>query len=91
MMRAVSKALFRAHVEGQLKSEIMSRPELFVEPDPELPLAILDQKEAGKKLLLITNSDYHYTNKMMQHCLIAFSLMIWAGEICLTWSRTIQW
>ncbi|TQD72846.1 hypothetical protein C1H46_041612 [Malus baccata] len=45
----------------------MSKPELFVTPDPELPLALLDQKEAGKKLLLITNSDYHYTNKMMQH------------------------
>ncbi|KAJ6904185.1 hypothetical protein NC651_021355 [Populus alba x Populus x berolinensis] len=92
---AVGKALFRAHVEGQLKvnvlmgvhfavlmvirstkdvlidsilqSEIMSNPELFVEPDPELPLALLDQKEAGKKLLLITNSDYHYTDKMMKH------------------------
>lgn len=24
----------------------MSKPELFVEPDPELPLALLDQKEA---------------------------------------------
>ncbi|CAN4104636.1 unnamed protein product [Withania somnifera] len=66
-MQAVGKALFRAHVEGQLKSEIMSKPELFVEPDPELPLALLDQKEAGKRLLLITNSDYHYTDKMMQH------------------------
>ncbi|KAL9237571.1 hypothetical protein vseg_012103 [Gypsophila vaccaria] len=67
LYKAVGKALFRAHVEGQLKSEIMSKPELFVEPDPELPLALLDQKEAGKKLLLITNSDYHYTDKMMTH------------------------
>lgn len=67
LYKAVGKALFRAHVEGQLKSEIMAKPELFVEPDPELPLALLDQKEAGKKLLLITNSDYHYTDKMMQH------------------------
>ncbi|KAK4403240.1 5'-nucleotidase domain-containing protein 3 [Sesamum angolense] len=67
LYKAVGKALFRAHVEGQLKSEIMSKPELFVEPDPELPLALLDQKEAGKRLLLITNSDYHYTEKMMQH------------------------
>ncbi|KAG6477564.1 hypothetical protein ZIOFF_066831 [Zingiber officinale] len=66
-MQAVSKALFRAHVEGQLKSEIMAEPERFIEPDPELPLALLDQKEAGKKLLLITNSDYHYTKQMMQH------------------------
>ncbi|KAJ6794192.1 5'-nucleotidase domain-containing protein 4-like isoform X2 [Iris pallida] len=68
----VSKALFRAHVEGQLKSEIMAEPERFVEPDPELPLALLDQKEAGKKLLLITNSDYHYTNKMMHHAFNKF-------------------
>ncbi|KAF5738804.1 putative cytosolic purine 5-nucleotidase [Tripterygium wilfordii] len=67
LYKAVGKALFRAHVEGQLKHEIMSKPELFVEPDPELPLALLDQREAGKKLLLITNSDYHYTDKMMQH------------------------
>lgn len=28
-----------------MQSEIMSEPELFVEPDPELPLALLDQKE----------------------------------------------
>ncbi|KAL2922320.1 Cytosolic purine 5'-nucleotidase [Bienertia sinuspersici] len=67
LYKAVGKALFRAHVEGQLKSEIMSKPELFVEPDPDLPLALLDQKEAGKKLLLITNSDYFYTDKMMRH------------------------
>ncbi|XP_039071346.1 5'-nucleotidase domain-containing protein 4-like [Hibiscus syriacus] len=67
LYKAVGKALFRAQVEGQLKSEIMSKPELFVEPDPELPLALLDQKEAGKKLLLITNSDYQYTDKMMRH------------------------
>lgn len=64
---AVAKALFRAHVEGRLKSEIMAEPERFVEPDPELPLALLDQKEAGKRLILITNSDYHYTDIMMQH------------------------
>lgn len=67
LYKAVGKALFRAHVEGQLKSEIMSKPELFVKPDPELPLALLDQKEAGKKLLLITNSDYIYSDKMMRH------------------------
>uniref|UniRef100_A0A1D1YCH6 Cytosolic purine 5'-nucleotidase n=1 Tax=Anthurium amnicola TaxID=1678845 RepID=A0A1D1YCH6_9ARAE len=72
LFKAVSKALFRAHVEGQLKSEIMAAPQRFIEPDPELPLALLDQKEAGKRLLLITNSDYHYTNKMMQHAFNRF-------------------
>ncbi|XXG84710.1 hypothetical protein AAC387_Pa10g2170 [Persea americana] len=72
LYKAVAKALFRAHVEGQLKSEIMAEPERFVILDPELPLALLDQKEAGKKLLLITNSDYHYSNKMMQHAFNRF-------------------
>jgi hypothetical protein len=28
-----------------LQMEIINNPELFVEPDPELPLALLDQKE----------------------------------------------
>ncbi|XP_051126621.1 uncharacterized protein LOC127248364 [Andrographis paniculata] len=67
LYKAVGKALFRAHVEGRLKSEIMSNPELFVNPDPDLPLALLDQREAGKRLFLITNSDYQYTEKMMQY------------------------
>ncbi|XP_020268839.1 uncharacterized protein LOC109844275 isoform X5 [Asparagus officinalis] len=45
LFKAVSKALFRAHVEGQLKSEIMAEPEWFVKPDTELPFALLNQKE----------------------------------------------
>jgi hypothetical protein len=28
--------------------------------------------QAGKRLLLITNSDYHYTNKMMNHAFNRF-------------------
>ena len=32
---------------GFIQSEIMSKPELFVEPDRELPLALLDQKEVS--------------------------------------------
>lgn len=72
LYKVVAKALFKAHVEGQLKTEIINEPERFVELDPELPLALLDQKEAGKRLILITNSDYHYTNKMMQHAFNRF-------------------
>ena len=35
--------------------------------DPEAPLALLDQKAAGKKLLLITNSEWSFTSRMMAH------------------------
>ena len=62
-----AQACYRTHVEGYLKKEIMNEPERFIEEDPLLPLALLDQKDAGKKLLLITNSDYEYTEKMMAY------------------------
>ncbi|WVZ20961.1 hypothetical protein V8G54_008283 [Vigna mungo] len=67
LYKAMGMALLTAHLEGHLKNEIMSNPEQFVELDPELPFTLLDQKEAGKKLVLITNSDYHYTDKMMHY------------------------
>ncbi|PNW73801.1 hypothetical protein CHLRE_13g573150v5 [Chlamydomonas reinhardtii] len=61
----VSKALYRTHVEGKLKAEIIQAPERYVELDPEMAQTLLDQRDSGKQLLLITNSDYEYTNKMM--------------------------
>lgn len=34
---------------------LLQDPERFVRPDPEMAATLLDQKEAGKMLLLITN------------------------------------
>jgi 5'-nucleotidase len=61
----VRDALDAAHVEGVLKAEIMSAPERYVHLDPEMPQALLDQQEAGKRLMLITNSEWEYTRFMM--------------------------
>ncbi|MBU6376603.1 MAG: hypothetical protein KGQ59_11445, partial [Bdellovibrionales bacterium] len=63
----VRRTLDAAHAEGRLKAEIMANPELFVELDPSVPLALLDQKNSGKKLLLITNSEWQYTQLMMAY------------------------
>lgn len=68
LYRIVRKTLDAAHMEGTLKGEIIDQPETFVEPDPELPLALLDLKHAGKKLMVITNSEWHYTSAMMTYC-----------------------
>jgi HAD superfamily 5'-nucleotidase-like hydrolase len=57
------------HVEGELKAEIIATPDVYVKHDPELALTLLDQKHAGKKLLLITNSEWAYTRAMMGHIL----------------------
>jgi 5'-nucleotidase len=65
--RLVKRVLDQAHVEGRLKAEIVAHPERFVDLDPEVPRALLDQKGAGKKLLLITNSGWPYTQAMMSY------------------------
>jgi len=55
------------HMEGRLKAEIVLRPEACVVLDPETPLTLLDQRHAGKKLLLITNSDWNFSSAMMTY------------------------
>lgn len=72
LYRRVRTSIDEAHFEGVLKAEIMEDPDRFVELDPDLPQALLDQKYAGKKLLLITNSEWSYTRFMMQYALEPF-------------------
>jgi 5'-nucleotidase len=67
--RILRGALDEAHNLSQLKPLIMADPDRFVDLDPELPLTLLDQKMAGKRLLLITNSDWAYTRAMMSYVL----------------------
>lgn len=54
----------------------MSKPELFVEPDPELPLAILDQKEVISLYLNVTIHTYK-TECNCILCYISLILIIW--------------
>ncbi|MFH1809673.1 MAG: HAD-IG family 5'-nucleotidase [Pseudomonadota bacterium] len=56
-----------AHRLGHLKAEIVADPDRFIDPDADTVRALLDQREAGKKLLLVTNSDFAYTQRMMRH------------------------
>jgi len=68
----VRTALDNAHAEGRLKAEILQAPERFLDIDPDVPLALLDQKNAGKELLLITNSEWTYTAAMLAVCIDPF-------------------
>lgn len=72
LYRLVRQSLDAAHMEGQLKAELMNDPDRFVVTDPETAMALLDQKEAGKKLLLITNSEWIYTQSMMRYAFDRF-------------------
>lgn len=72
LYKRVKQALDSAHMEGQLKTEILSNPDGFVDLDPDLPRALLDMVAAGRKLLLITNSDWAYTAPMMEYAFDRF-------------------
>lgn len=63
----VRDAMNAAHLEGELKADIVADPEQFVELDPELPRALLDLQQAGKRLFVATNSEWHYTQPMMSY------------------------
>lgn len=64
---AIQAAMFQTHVESSLKHDIIREPERYVQLDPDLAQALLDLKQAGKKLLLITNSDWVYTKSLMAY------------------------
>lgn len=65
---AVRAALDQIHAEGALKAEIVADPGRFVVRDGSEAATLLDQRAAGKRLVLITNSDWSYTRSMMSWC-----------------------
>ncbi len=93
LYRLVSQALFQAHVEGKLKAEIVQEPEKYVELDPDMAQTLLDQAQSGKKLLLITNSDYLYTQQLMSYAYDRFlpSGMKWRDLFDMVWVGAFCW
>jgi HAD superfamily 5'-nucleotidase-like hydrolase len=72
LYRLVRESTDQAHLEGELKADITRDPDRYIELDPGTALALLDQHHAGKKLLLITNSEWSYTRSMMQYAFDQF-------------------
>jgi len=68
----VRRTLDKAHLEGLLKAEILADPDRFVERDPDVPLTLLDQKESGKKVILITNSEWEYAAPILRYAFDPF-------------------
>jgi len=67
LYQAVTTSLDGAHNDGSLKRDILDAPDRFIEPDPDGVLALVDQFHAGKRLMLITNSEWEYTKRIMAH------------------------
>jgi 5'-nucleotidase len=63
----VDDALSETHMTGRLKANIVADPDRYVVLDDEIVPTLLDQRQAGKQLLLITNSDWSYTRHLMTY------------------------
>ena len=60
------------HRDGSLKSYVTDRmPQFFIQ-DKRTPLALERLKQSGKKLFIITNSDFSYTQKLLDYTLTPF-------------------
>ncbi len=67
LFQAVGASLDGSHRAGSLKRSIVADPVRFIDPDPDGVLALVDQLEAGKRLMMITNSEWDYTVRIMEH------------------------
>ena len=60
------------HRDGSLKGQVLKDLERFIIREPELPPLLEHYKRYGKKLLIITNSDFHYTKRLLDFTITPF-------------------
>ena len=65
LYRKVRARMDETHLEGTLKAEITAEPGRFIDLDPAAGQALLDQKRAGKRLMLISNAEWEYAREIM--------------------------
>jgi HAD superfamily 5'-nucleotidase-like hydrolase len=67
--RDVRYAVDKAHQDGSIKNVVRANLDRFIINDPTIPALLERYKDYGKKLMLITNSDYAYTREILDYSL----------------------
>lgn len=62
-------AIDECHRDGSLKTIVKANLSHYIEEDPELPLTLHRLRSAGKRLFVLTNSYWDYTNRVMSFLL----------------------
>ena len=60
------------HRDGTLKNEVKTNVEKYIKQNKKIVETLEDFKKAGKKLLLITNSEYSYSKTLMEYAFDPF-------------------
>lgn len=67
MFQDVRNAFDQIHADGSLKQETVDSIEKYVMRDEKIPSLFDRMRENGKKVFLLTNSGYKYTNQIMSY------------------------
>jgi 5'-nucleotidase len=65
----VREMIDEAHRDGSLKTVITSDLDRYIRLDPEVRTVLEEFRRSGKKLFLLTNSEWSYTDKLLRHIL----------------------
>lgn len=65
-------ALDEAHRDGSLKEEVKKNLDNFIIKEPEVVRGLERYKKHGKKIFVLTNSDYHYTKLLLDYAINPF-------------------
>ena len=68
----VLNAVDRVHADGHLKQTISKDLSHFVISEPAVVEGLKRYMQHGKKLFILTNSDYYYTNLLLNHAINPF-------------------
>ncbi|XP_071506591.1 cytosolic purine 5'-nucleotidase-like [Diadema antillarum] len=63
----VRNAVDWVHMKGSMKDKTVENPEEYIIKDPRLPVLLQRMRDNGKRVFLVTNSDYKYTKKVMKY------------------------
>lgn len=68
----VLQALDEAHRDGSLKDVVKTDLARFIIKDPETVAGLEKFKQHGKKVFIVTNSDFHYTKLLLDYAINPF-------------------
>ncbi|MDR1893657.1 MAG: HAD-IG family 5'-nucleotidase [Spirochaetales bacterium] len=72
LQQDMDRAIDSLHADGSLKERVRRDFDRYVNPDPEAALMLERFKGAGKKLMIVTNSEYEYTRDLLNYALNPF-------------------